>query len=310
MNRLTLLLILLVTSPFFTCAQGAWPSENSEWYFDHENCFSPSILTHFEVTGTTEIEGIECTVLHQSTYSSWGDPLESDYYLYYNGDTLFWLFEDTFYPLLCFNLEAGDTWNPLPTEHPGLDPNCAFSGMKVTDAYTVEIDGESYRQIEIAPEVPQPEEWEDPWPSIMWGGTFNERTFGYGQFFPLYNMCDAVVEWECYGFRCYNDEQVSIEETNGETCDHPLTVSIDEYTANSRPLIFPNPLQNGSTLQMSSELDVQSITVFSVIGQRVVEESIGTPKNFITLNLNPGQYLVHIALINGEEGWEKLVIVP
>lgn len=310
MNRLVLLLGLILTAPFLLSAQGVWPSADSEWYFDHENCFSPNILTHFEVTDTTAIQDIECTVLHQTTYSNWGGPFESENYLYFNGDTLFWWYEDAFYPLLCFNLEAGDTWNPLPEEHLNFDTTCTLSGMKVMDAYTININGETYRQLEIAPEIPYPDEWEDPWPSIVWGGTFNERTFGYGQFFPLYNICGAVVEWECYGFRCYNDSELIIEDTDGESCDHPLTVSLDEYALWSEHLIFPNPLKYGTPLQLSREANVRSIAIFTLLGQQVVQKGSDSAKSLNTSDLTPSQYIVRIELQKGKVVWEKLIVAP
>lgn len=115
-------------------AQNVWPADDAVWYFDHEECMTFSNLTRYNVSGTEVILDVECTVLHGKLYYlNYAASLEYDWYIYFNGDTLFWLFEGSFYPLLCFNLEVGDTWNPLPVDHPSIDEQCVFSPMEVKE---------------------------------------------------------------------------------------------------------------------------------------------------------------------------------
>lgn len=105
-----------------------------------------------------------------------------------------------------------------------------------------------YRQLLIGPEFDFPENWGDPEPHIRWGGRFDERTFGGSNYlFPNYNYCDTsgVVEWDCPKFRCYNDSELSINETNGEECN-PTGVNVEElFNEREDVLLFPNPIRFG-----------------------------------------------------------------
>lgn len=308
----TLFISLVLLSFSDLKSQDIWPHEDAEWYLHREACFTPNILSHYEVNGTELIGGKECTVLHRTTYSSWGENYESNHYVFFNGDTVFWYFEENFHPLLCFNLEEGDTWFPLPEDSLQTGPDCIYSGMTINNKSTVEYNGQSYRQITISPEVSEPEEWEDPWPSIVWFGTFNERTFvqtaqyASSWFFPEYNMCDAIVEWDCPTFACYSDGEINIQATE-EACDYPLWVSVDESEMN-KSLIFPNPVKTGDDIYFNTSIRIVSIRVFDLSGKLLVERS--NPGTTVTLEVSPGQYLTQIKKIDGSEEVGKLIVIP
>jgi hypothetical protein len=267
------------------------------------------ILSHFKVTGDSLIDGVECTVLERTTYSLGGSSFQSEYFLHFDGDTLFWRYDSEFHPLLCFNAEIGDTWNPLPADNPGYDSTCTQSAMKVVAAYDVQFNGESFRQIEIATEIPYPLQWEDPWPSIVWGGTFNERTFGYGQFFPWYNSCNSVVEWECFGFRCYSDSELSLSETDGEDCDYPLFVSVPDRASGDIPELYPNPVRRGGGLRVENAHALRDIFIFRTTGELILAEKVNGSMQMKT-NLTPGHYIVILENHNGEVSREKLIVLP
>ena len=311
--KIATLVFSLLLLPFFDLrSQDIWPDAEAEWYLHIEACFTPNVLTHYEVTGTEVITGEECTVLHRTTYSSWGDSYESDHYVYFNGDTLFWYYNEAFFPLLCFNLEEGDVWYPLPEDTLQTGPGCDYSGMVIDNKTMVEYNGQSYREISISSEVPVPDDWEEPWPSIFWQGTFNERTFVQTEqyssswFFPEYNICDAIVEWDCPTFACYSDSELSIQPTE-EACDYPLWVSLDENEFDNT-LLFPNPVKSGDDIHINSTIQIGSIQVFDLTGKLLIERS--NPGLTMTLDLPPGQYLTRIKVFNGSEVVSKMVVMP
>jgi hypothetical protein len=308
MKNTSLFLLCFLLSAINIKAQNEWPSADSQWYFGHD-CFTFSDLTRVHVSGTEEILGIECTVMHfQLYYFDFQAELEWDQFVYYNGDTLFWLFEGEFYPLLCFNLEIGDTWHPLPIDHPNINSGCAFSPMQVKEKSFVEYNGIEYRQLVIAPELDYPEDWSDPWPHIYWQGVFDERTFGRSNFFPTFNICGGVVEWDCPEVRCYGDSELSLNFVNGAACN-PTGVFIEESVLIDQSLFFPNPVRKGEFVQAINNESIRSVSVFTLSGQRV-GNGIEINHTSLQINLTSGYYIVESELTNGQKIRSKLMVLP
>lgn len=303
---ITLFSFLFITISTF--AQDPWPAEDAEWYFDHEGCMTWNDLSHYYVSGTEDIQGVNSTVIHQITYfAGFDSEYEMDHIVYFNGDTLFWLFEDEFYPLLCFNLEVGDTWHPLPLDHPDLSSECIVSAMEVKEKSVVQYNGESYRQLVIGPELPEPIEWDDEWPHIVWSGTFDERTFGRGAFFPYYNMCKSVVEWDCPQFRCYTDSDLSLNVT-GEECDAPLFVSIEETSLGERIKIYPNPITAGQQIYIDDIENYRELRIYSVDGRMLNQLNTADLKHQELIAPSPGNYIIQTEGKDGAVGYAKLVV--
>jgi len=304
---------LLFLSCFFLYAlnitgQNEWPSADSQWYF-HYDCMTWNDISRYQITGTELISGIDCSILNRKTYyMGYSQSFETQYYLHYNGDTLFWWFEGEFYPLLCFNLEVGDTWHPLPTDHPYIDSDCTFSPMQVKEKSLIEYNGIEYRRLVIAPELDYPEEWSDPWPHIYWEGVFDERTFGRSNFFPYFNSCNGVVEWECPIIRCYNDSELSLNFVNGAACN-PTGVFIEETTLVDNTLFFPNPVRTGEFVQTNSSEIIRGISVFTLSGKQV-EYDLNLNNTMVQISLPSGYYIIESELNSGQKVRSKLMVLP
>jgi hypothetical protein len=219
---------------------------------------------------------------------------------------LFWLFEGEFYPLLCFNLEVGDTWHPLPTDHLYIDDECVFSPMQVKEKSLIEYDGIEYRQLVIAPEFDYPEEWNDPWPHIYWQGIFDERTFGRTNFFPTFNSCGGVVEWDCPEVICYDDSELSLNFVNGESCN-PTGVYIEESLLIDNNLFFPNPVRTGELVPVNNYESIRGISVFAMNGNQIKSDFNHT---VLQIDLPSGYYIIECELNNGQNIRSKLMVLP
>jgi len=290
-------------------AQNGWPSADSQWYFEHNECLTFSDLTLVHVSGTENILGIESTVLHsQLYYFDFQANGEWSNFVYFNGDTLFWLFEGEFYPLLCFNLQVGDTWHPLPTNHVNIDSECGFSPMQVKEKSLIEYNGIEYRRLVIAPELDYPEDWNDPWPHIYWQGVFDERTFGRSNFFPIFNLCSGVVEWDCPQLRCYNDSELSLNFVNGAACN-PTGVFIEESALVDNTVFFPNPVRTGEFVQTNTSEIIRGISVFTLSGKQI-ESDLNLNNTMVQISLPSGYYIIESELNSGQKVRSKLMVLP
>lgn len=312
--RTIILLVTILTATNQLKSQSEWPAPDAEWYLGHE-CFSPFDVDHYFVNGQFDTLNQTYTriSLERVGVLEYADTTlfitqDGEKYVRFNGDTLFWIFEGTERPLLCFNLEVGDTWNPLPLELPDPDSECTLSSMKVLDKTTVEYNGISYRQLTIGSEIPLPSETDDPQPHVVWYGVFDERTFGREQFFPEYNFCGGVVEWNCFDFRCYSDDEISIQET-GNPCDFPISVSIKE-NFNSSPLeIFPNPVSTGEKVRFNSQQVFVGIEMFNISGKMISTQSMTAGQKEFNAP-SPGQYIIRFEREDGSFVYTKLLVLP
>ena len=291
---------------FFTSgnSQEPWPSATSEWCVE----LGPPAVSFYDylqysVDGTLDTLGRECTRLMREGVAVLSDTIlrgTSFKYLNFNGDTLFWLVEGQFRPLLCFNLEVGDTWFPLPADAPP-ESQCPEAPMEVVAKNTVEYNGVEYRQISVAP-VEAGSEVEG---YFHWSGTFDERTFGRNQFFPVYNQCIGVPDFPFYSFGCYQDDEISIEDCDLH-CD--ASVSIPELAGLTDEVkIFPNPLKTGETLRVDGIDKVEYMKVFNSTGELV--QSVSRIGTFLEIDLSEGLYFLKIESKAGYISTHRLLII-
>jgi len=242
------LLFILLTLATYGEAQNAWPHENSEWWMDITYYLFTPALAHHYVSGDTLLDDVYCTVLKtEFSYAFPNDPDNwqtysiREEYLHFNGDTLFWWKNDRFYPLICFNADVGDSWYPLPLPAPpDLNNECDSLPVLVTSTDSVQYNGTWYRRVYIQSE----NEMETP---FVWSGAFDERTLWRDELYPEYNDCGGVIEYPLYGFRCYSDSELFIQEVD-QACNAPLSVS--DSGERSKWNIYPNPLPSGTELRV------------------------------------------------------------
>jgi len=298
MKRKSLLLLIFVIIQSSVFSQGIWPHENAEWWFELGPWLHNPSIEHRYVDGDTLIDNVSCTRITSDRYWSY-NPNSNDLnlhatdeeFVYFNGDTLFWWKFDAFYPLVCFNAEAGDSWFPLPENE---DLECEYNPVTVESTETVFYNGEPYRQVTISP-------FDEQSSTFHWGGTFDERTFWREFSYPTYNACGSIVEWFTYIFRCYNDDQLSINESGG-ACNAPLSVRtlLDRSSFN----IYPNPVEPGQKLITEG---AQVLSVISMAGQRLNFEH---DMNHMTIpiDLERGVYMLELLLPSGKTIHSKLLV--
>ncbi|MFN2430816.1 MAG: T9SS type A sorting domain-containing protein [Cryomorphaceae bacterium] len=299
MKSLLILWAFLIS--FGSFAQNIWPHENAEWWMEITNgLFSPTLMHHY-IDGDTTIAEISCSVLQSDQiYAYPNDPQNfqtfpvQQEYLHYNGDTLFWWKEDEFRPLICFNAEVGDSWYPLPAE--GIWPSCDVQPVFVSAVDSVEYNQEWYRRVYIEGGVGST----DP---FYWQGSFDERTFMRGYPYPYYNDCEGVVEWSLYNFRCYSDDELFINVSNG-SCSAPLSTTAHQAYEIK---LYPNPIRSGQMLQVEN---MDQFTVFNLNGKALQSEQLDNrKKSEIPINLPAGIYILQLRFANGFISNSKLIVL-
>jgi hypothetical protein len=160
----------------------------------------------------------------------------------------------------------------------------------------------------IAPELEYPEEWSDPCPHIYWEGIFDERTFGSSNFFPYFNSCNGVVEWDCPKLRCYNDSELSLNFVNGAACN-PTGVFIEESVLVDNTMFFPNPVLSGEFVQTNTHELIRGISVFTLSGQ-LIENEYNMNQASLRINLPSGYYIIECELNGGQKVLSKLMVQP
>lgn len=290
-------LFLLVSHS--SIGQDLWPHENAEWWFELGPwLYSPSI-EHRYVDGDTLINNINCTRIITDRYWSY-NPNSTDLNLnssteeivYFNGDTLFWWKFDDFYPLICFNAQVGDSWFPLPQND---EFGCDYNPVTVENIGTEVYNGQTFRKITMSP-------FDEETSTFYWGGTFDERTFWREYGYPAYNACGSIVEWFTFSFRCYNDDELTIIESDGE-CDEPLSIDqrIDDEVFFR---VYPNPINTGEYINIEGA-EIKSI--FSLSGQKMkFDPSI--KRIIIPEGTAPGIYFVELSLPKGGISYSKMLI--
>ncbi|HKK40359.1 MAG TPA: hypothetical protein VJ949_13145 [Cryomorphaceae bacterium] len=249
--------VLIQTGVF---SQELWPHENAEWWSQITYYLFLPAWEHSYVDGDTLINNVNCTRITSDRYWSY-NPNSNDLnlhatdeeFVYFNGDTLFWWKFDAFYPLVCFNAQVGDSWFPFPQDD---SFGCDYNPVTVESTETVFYNGEPYRKLTISP-------YDELTSTFYWGGSFDERTFWREFSYPAYHACGSIVEWFTYTFRCYNDNQLSINESGG-ACDAPLSVGslVDQSAFN----VYPNPVEPGQQLITEG---AQVLSLISLTGQRL-----------------------------------------
>ncbi|MGB6035107.1 MAG: T9SS type A sorting domain-containing protein, partial [Cryomorphaceae bacterium] len=288
-------LLLLSLNSF---CQDLWPHDNSEWWSQITYYLFTPAWEHSYVDGDTLIEDKLCT--KHTTDRIYAFPNTPDdiqvqssktEYIYFNGDTLFWRYEDFFLPLICFNAEVGDSWYPLPQSD--IDPSCQVEPIMVLEADSVEYNDEWFRRVKVGTTL------EETAP-FFWSGYFDERTFGRSFFYPEFNYCEGIIEWIQMSFMCYNDSVLSVPDTD-EPCGFSLSVD-DEIAADVK--VYPNPIVPGETITAEG---AKAIALISASGKRLHIES-GINQFEIPNGTPPGIYIIELSLINGDVTYSKLLV--
>jgi len=281
-------------------SQDFWMNENARWYFDIGTAFT-SVYMEKYVIGDTIIHGKECSIIETQFYDEFfpDSPIYPSFrevnYYHFNGDTVFWFFDEVLHPLVCFNLEVGDTWFPIPTDYEGILPSCQLNPIEITDKTTIEYDGIEYRQVTVSPVGDEFSHY------LFWGGTYDERIFWRDFDNPKLNGCfDAAIDYPTdFSLRCYSDDELSVQ-NNSEPCNAPLSITKSGQV--SELVMYPNPLESGSELKVEW---YEFLQIFDLNGKLVLTHASGQGRIFPVLA--PSVYIVKIARSNGVQR-SKLVV--
>lgn len=293
---LLFLSFVLIQSGVFS--QELWPHENGEWWSQITYYLFLPAWEHSYVDGDTLIDDKLCTKFTTDRIYAFPNEPENvqiqqsnTRFIHYNGDTLFWRYENSFYPLICFNAEVGDSWYPLPET--GIQADCDIQPITVIEADSIEYNGDWFRRIRLE----GIDEQTDP---FFWGGYFDERTFGRNFFFPSYNICEGIVEWIQMSFICYGDGELFIPNADGQ-CG--LDLSAEQGTSTYLK-VYPNPIRPGETLTVEG---AEVISLVSASGTAFEPEQV-SDRLRIPSDLITGIYMLELLLPSGKTIHSKLLV--
>lgn len=300
MKKVLLVFVLSFSYFCLSVAQDVWPGEGAHWYFDLSPQIGEIVSLEMFSTGDTLINETSCTKINSQFYGTYfpGGPLysalEEEFYLYFNGDTVFWYFDQDFHPLVCFDLDVGDSWYPIPPDYEGIFETCEVSPVTIESKTTVEYNGELYRSITIednyGPEMNY----------IFWGGTFDERIFWNNTHVPRIHGCYEVIYEYPYelDLRCYQDSELSI--FNYDSC----VLSDENQIELPSSLVYPNPVISGARLFIN-EFDL--LEIYGLSGQLHASYDGKRNARSIDIRLKPGIY--SLVIHQGQKiAYHKLVV--
>lgn len=288
--------------PSWSLSQDTWPMDNAHWSFDvSPDVFGAEYMEKF-VAGDTLIQGQNCTLVKTQYYESLGGngSLQTSWsheqYIYFNGDTVFWYYAEQFQPLICFNLEVGDSWYPIPEDYSEIPASCEVQPIVIAAKSEVEYDGVVYRQITLEESLGDAN-------YIFWNGTFDERIFWTNSDIPQLNGCEEWIAENPFGFEldCYSDIDMSI--ANAESCF--LSTSSNKGLHNAEFLVYPNPIRSGESLNF--EREILDVVIYSQDGTQVEKWKIDE-LDFGKIYLPSGFYILKMNTQSGIEHFSKLIV--
>ena len=302
MARCLFLLILL--SPLTLLAQNEiWVKPNAVWHYDYTTMGWPGLMK-IEHVGDTSIQGKLCKHFsatdyqfifnQQNQFVSYSVSPAGELYTYTEGDTVFYLQNDTFQKLLDFSKATGDSYrigvtNPAPSDQCNSESWTMVTGVG-NDVY-------GYPSITV-------EAYLDA--NLKLNGTFNSH-FGGDYFLPLLRSCDPNIVWEDYvfSFRCFQDDSLVVN-PNGVECEYMLThVGLNEL--DHTLYIGPNPTSEKLTIE-SDEL-LSRIDLYTLAGVRLQTQEVSGSSFMLEMSMyEPGLYVVHVYNENGSCFARRIVL--
>ena len=112
------------------------------------------------------------------------------------------------------------------------------------------------------------------------------------------DLFDPSAEWDSLPVGTWGN-------LGSHTCNCLNTSNIEYNVQSPSFLIYPNPVNHGKVINISSKLAIRNIIVKNMIGQVV----INTADNFlITNDLEAGTYIINIRFSDGREADNKIIV--
>jgi hypothetical protein len=260
------LLILLAISISSVSYGQVWGNSGATWHYEY-GLFSGGLIT-MEYARDTTINNFSCQIIEsteqevlpqQNGTTQLGSTSNFNYITRYSDDSVFWYSENQFHLLYDFGATAGDTWVIHESANPMFTCN-STSIVEVIDNGTIQINGLGLRYIDLR------------YVQGDFGvsGRAIERIGLVVQFnpemsflFPKSHNCDSTifVDFDLYNFRCYEDDNFSVYNTQSTACDNLVaTVGIEEAILNQYKEV---------------------LKVFDLLGREIALESISLNQSVI-----------------------------
>jgi hypothetical protein len=261
-----------------------WAPIGAKWWYK-ANCFTENYCGYFtlESKRDTIINGISANIIETEIFggeiwenASW---FPDKLIMYSDSNKVYNFFENEFYVLYDFNLQAGDTLTIQDTtKYRGFgDSNTLF--QVVVDSNVVKsINGYSLRHLYTSPvEL-----------SDLGFRTIIEKIGS------LHNLLGESVIISPGGYpgymRCYKDKEIDF---TSEYCE--LISNISKLDKNLNTKCFPNPTQD--YLNINSNDKIESISIYNLSGQALINienKEITNDHKIDIRNLKSGIYYISI----------------
>lgn len=316
-------------------------SENDlpEWFTVVSKHSESQVIEDQEIKKIDVIEYFKKSLYGGSVDSVALDPL----YVYSTEDTVFIYntYFDKFTPLYVFNVEEGDTICLPVIPHPFYTPHFlnwyhpiaeqdSFFCVKVDSVRMVLYD-EEYLETVFTSEIADFNQNELVYPTYNYSqGIFSEeyvsgQKVGYARkigslssymlpapselLLVVGGQLDTITEnFYPLGFRCYREENMSINIYPEQGCDFIRTINIEEPTSNSSVLIYPNPASHQIYFKLPQDVLHAQVALFDVVGRVIIPTTLKGPYDSLDVSTIPaGLYLLKIK-IGEQETYQKLMI--
>lgn len=263
MKKLLVLSAFLLTFPLLSISQSLI-EPGSVWHYRWSHYSGNTGFTRVELVGDTIIQNVQWKVLsrvhHRWTYMSTGleytgQETLSDIFLREQGDSLFYMHDNTAFLLFDFSAQKGDSWivsadstdcgpnSMIWVDSVGTDSLGDFISIRTTDSSFIGIDSRVYKGIGAALDYIIP----------------NERS-----------GCAGVISHPVYyNLNCFESDSTSGIKLLDEPCEYLLSkLEVNPLTKALK--IWPNPA-NG-ILHLASNADLKSLELINTTGQSFVLE--------------------------------------
>lgn len=296
-----LLSALLITLSMYASAQ-SWPEKGAVWHYQISSIGGYGLIKVVYEKDTL-IENRLCAKLSALSYfygitgpDGKAGLIEKkqlpDKFTYYNGDTVFYLVDQQFKPLYCFNANPGDSWE-LGGQTNDLD--CSGTSVKVDSIGTTTIQSHLLKWVSVSPKENS---------GLALNGKIVERIGTIdGYLFPVINCCDPnmICDFDYIRFTCYQDDDFPSYNVTMYDCEYYLKTNIPEVEFFQG--LYPVPTKN--KLNVISK-QVSSVIILSIDGKIVCEPEISG--NQIDLSeLESGIYLVILKNKSGKIYSQKII---
>lgn len=256
---------------FLNCQAQVWVDQGAVWHYSIEDASSGGFnkLTYEK---DTIIDGYDCqkiqVVAYRHGFFNYTDTIEPRY-THVSGDTVFYRHNNRFFTLYNFGASIGDSWI-ISIDQKLLD--CGdTSRVKVIDAGDMQLNGNSYRFIELASVSGSRMALEGVFVERI--GCISKGSISENKYiFPSSKWCDTSPdESPGYSFSCFKDNSFSLYNPTGEPCEKfASSENQSAGTYRENLTLFPNPSRGIYNLSLNTaNVENARIEVYSLNGRLI-----------------------------------------